>query len=127
MNIVPGQALLLQMTYADGQPCSYKRTFLVVDTDLVQNKVILLNVSSVAGKVRKVSFPSNRLISNYRPPFDKPSFVKLDSIYEIHYFSEIDNAVLHNGNPLDSGELTNIRTAFESYQRGNSVCFNVLV
>lgn len=119
MNIFTGQGLYLKMPFADGAPCSVKRTFLVIHADSATNKVTVLNVSSIKGKVHKTSFPSNKVINKFKPPFMMPSFVKLDAIYEINYFARLENAVLANRQVIDVDELNDIMTGFASYRHSN--------
>ncbi|MZP31345.1 hypothetical protein GTO91_16720 [Heliobacterium undosum] len=114
------------MDYADGGTCLYKRTFLVIEANQTTGSVKLLNVSSIADKVHKLLMPSNRRLTSYRPPFLRPSFVKLDALYQVEYFGNLDNAILHNGDTLDLTELTNVHNTFASYQASNhvtSVCY----
>lgn len=120
MNVLEGHGLLLQIPYADGAVCAYKRTFLVIGTNPTDNKVTLLNVSSVVGKTHKLLYPSNQLINNYCPPFLKPSFIKLDSIYKVEYFSGLDSAILHNGDLIDNREFRSIKKGFVAFAGSNS-------
>jgi hypothetical protein len=108
VSIRAGQGLFLQIPFADGTDCKYHRPFLVIDVDQLQNRIKLLNVSSVRGKAHKVGFSSNKLLINYKPPFIMPSFVKLDSLYIIEYFPDIQRSVLDGGQTLDSVELQDI-------------------
>lgn len=121
MNIIPGHGLLLKLPFADGAPCSKNRTFLVIDVDSQTNKISLLNVSSIVGKAHKILFNSNVVLNNYKPPFMMPSFVKLDALYEIDYFSELDNRILHNGIPYDGNELIRIVDKFNIYRIENNI------
>jgi hypothetical protein len=121
MNIVAGHGLLLKLPFADGGPCSYDRTFLVINVDTISNKIRLLNVSSIKGKAHKLLYPSNIPLRKYKPPFKFSSFVKLDALYEIDYFSELDTRILHNRMPYDSNELHNIINKFNAYRISNNV------
>lgn len=69
-----------------------------------------MNVSSVAGKERKLLFPANRRIAKYDPPFLVDSFVKLDSLVTISLADCTTYQVhtLHGGACLDAAELASI-------------------
>ena len=99
-TISKGQGVLGIVRFADGTMPSYDRTYLVVDTDV--SGISLLNVSSVAGKERKLLYPTNREIKKFKPPFLKRSFVKLDSLVHITYAEATALKVLHNGASLDA-------------------------
>lgn len=119
MQIVPGKGLLLRIPYADGEPADKQRPFLVIN---VQNRFIeMLNVSSVKGKERELLWPSNKLIMKYYPPFCAPSFVKLDSLYEIELFEELNYLVLEGGKLLDQQELEMIKESFIRYRNSNQI------
>lgn len=116
MNIEPGQGLFLKIPFfGDGEVATKARTFLVIST--TENTVAMINVSSVAGKEAKILWPSNERIINHRPPFPVPSFVKLDVVYEIEYFNNIQKAVMHNSEILNNEELKRIITKLYKYQR----------
>jgi hypothetical protein len=116
MNISVGQGLLLKLPFADGAPCNSKRTFLVIDVDYSLQKISLLNISSSRGKEHKLLFDSNKKINNYKPPFLMPSFVKLDALYQIDYFTELESRILHNGDKLNTIDLTSIIDKFAAYR-----------
>lgn len=121
MRIEPGIGLLLNLPYADGGMDSKQRPYLVIGKE--DNSFMLLNISSVAGKERKVLFDSNYLIKQYNPPFLKPSFVKLDAIYKVEICSALNNFVLCGGNKLNAAEMVNLLNAFEKYR--STHCVNV--
>ena len=117
MNIIKGQGLKCRMNFVDGGICAYDRTFLVVDTDINDNTITLLNVSSVRGKEHKLLYPSNKRIITYNPPFYMSSFVKLDSIYIIEYFSDVANKLLASGKALSPSEFARIQTNLLAYSQ----------
>lgn len=117
---MPGNGLLLKIPYADGEPPDKQRTFLVINID--KEVVELLNVSSITReKVRKLLWPSNEILKVFRPPFERPSFVKLDSLYRIKLFEELKYLVLADGQPLDPGELKRIKEKFQKYRNENYI------
>lgn len=101
-----GQGLLGKLAFKDGTYPTYSRPFLVAYVNL-QN-VGVLNVSSVVGKEHKLLFSSNMHIKNYKPPFIKDSFVKLDSLVYITLSEASNMTVLHNGDCLDQHEMNTI-------------------
>jgi hypothetical protein len=119
MSIVAGQALLFQAFFANGVECSYKRPFLVIEN--TGSVLRMLNVSSVKNKAHKLVMPSNKRIYPFKPPFSNSSFVKLDELYEMEYFLELDNAILASGQTLNSTVLQNIQSSFYTYSTTNRV------
>lgn len=69
----------------------------------------MLNVSSIRGKERKLAFSTNERLRSFKPPFLKPSFVKLDSLTQVKRADWSELQVLHNGATLDQGELDRIK------------------
>ena len=98
-----GQGVLGIVPFKDGTVPAYRRTYLVVG--VTGAEVELLNVSSSDGKEHKLLYQSNRVIVNYRPPFLKRSFVKLDSLVSIPLSTAKSLKILHNGDCLDGNEL----------------------
>lgn len=114
MNIVSGHGLLLKLDFADGAPCRCKRTFLVINVDQNTNRLELLNVSSIEGKEHKLLFETNERLNNHKPPFNLPSFVKMDALYEVDYFPELEKRILHNRQPYNTQELNRIVDKFNA-------------
>jgi hypothetical protein len=121
MRIVPGNGLLLSIPFADSGTCSNRRVFIVIETCNSLNSLKVLNISSIAGKAHKLLFASNEIINNHNPPFREPSFVKLDALYELEYFQELNLSILNHGNILDPNELNRILTKFNGYSLTSSV------
>lgn len=121
MNIVKGQGLMCKMDFVDGKECTYDRTFLVVDTDINDNTVTVLNVSSVKKKEHKLLYPSNKRIISYNPPFYLSSFVKLDGIYIIEHSSHLTSKLLAGGKTLSSPELSRIEAELLTYSQTKDV------
>jgi len=119
MSLQPGQALLIKGFFANGSECSYPRPFLIIESSA--SVIRCLNVSSIKGKAAKLSYPSNKNISNYNPPFMYPSFVKLDELYEIEQFPELSRLLLCGGKTLDQRSLSTIISDFNSYSSANKV------
>lgn len=101
-----GQGVLGKVRFIDGEMPSYDRTYLVVKTEVTEIKV--LNISSIYGKEEKLLMPSNEKIVNYKPPFLKPSFVKLDSLTSVKSSDWHGLRLLHNGETLNPTELNKI-------------------
>lgn len=110
-------------SFADGGPCSYNRTFLVIEVDLTNSKISILNVSSIRGKEHKLSFPTNLRIINFQPPFVMPSFIKLDAVYELEYFPGLEKTILCDGDTLSNEELIRISNKYIEYQSTGTKIF----
>jgi hypothetical protein len=120
MTIIPGHALLLQIPYfADGEPGQYSRPFLVIGAN--QDLVQLFNVSSISGKEARLVFFENKIIKNFDPPFQKPSFVKLNAVYQIERFSNLEKSIMCGGRTLDRKEMSDIIVAGKTYSKNNRI------
>jgi len=119
MSLVPGQALLVKATFADGGSCESRRPFLIIAND--GSKITALNVSSLEGKESKLTRPSNKRILLYKPPFAKASMVKLDACYEFEMCVELNGYVLASGRSLAASSLQAIQTGFAEYKANNIV------
>lgn len=117
-RVLPGQGLWIKGFHANGA-VSKSRPFLIID--ITQNTLIALNVSSLRGKERKLLIPSNKKLKIYNPPFPHSSFVKLDELYIIDYFSEIGNAIMDRGRTLDAQMLDKVRTWHSNYAANNEI------
>ena len=107
MTFLAGQGVLGKITFKDGKEPLYDRTYLVVD--VTDNYIEVLNVSSTKGKEYKLLFPYNEELKVYKPPFLKPSFVKLDSLVRVSKEDWRHLRILCNGACLDSTELARIK------------------
>jgi len=102
-----GQGVLGKITFKDGVEPSYNRTYLIIKVN--GTDISVLNVSSLKGKERKLAFPSNYKIDNYNPPFDFPSFAKLDSLTTVsESFINSNCRLLRGGALLSSTDINNI-------------------
>lgn len=77
-SFVEGQGILGKIRFVDGELPEYNRTYLIIN--VTSEYIEVLNVSSIRGKERKLAFPTNERLRSFKPPFLKPSFVKLDSL-----------------------------------------------
>lgn len=121
-----GKGILLKLPYADGGVPNKLRTFIIIGSN--GDTIEMLNVSTAKGKEKKMSFPSNELLKVYKPPFCRPSFVKLDGLYKIQYFQDLEYCILFNGHTLFKDELNRITDLFKKYKECNvvnSVYFNI--
>ncbi len=109
-----GQGILLKLDYADGGLADKARTFLIVNVN--DSKVNLLNISSIQGKLHKLMYPANKKILKYKPPFIKPSFVKLDAEYIIDNNKELESFILCQGRAMKPDELSTIIKEFDEYK-----------
>lgn len=119
MNISNGNGILLKLPYADGGTANKERTFIVIDSN--GDSIDMLNVSSAKGKEHKLAFPSNELLKLYKPPFCRPSFVKLDAIYRVEIFQDLKYCLLFNGKSLNTIEFNRIARLFNTYKSKNEV------
>ena len=107
MNFLEGQGILGRITFVDGNVPEYDRTYLIVE--VTTEYLVVLNVSSIRGKERKLAFPTNERLRSYNPPFLKPSFVKLDSLTKVPAKDWGNLRVLCAGKTIDACELQRIK------------------
>lgn len=105
-SFVTGQAFWGRIRFPDGEFPKYDRPYLVVGVNGEYIKI--LTASSVEGKEWKLTLPTNREISKYDPPFPKRTFVKLDSLQEIHIADFSNIRIAREGKTLDELELSEI-------------------
>lgn len=101
-----GQGIKGQIRFKDGELSEKVRPYLIVK--VCSEYIEVLTVSTIKGKERKLAFPTNKKIDKFKPPFLKPSFVKLDSLIKIHKSEWKKYSIIHNGETLDFNELNNI-------------------
>ncbi len=63
MHFMEGQGVLGKIPFKDGTIPAYNRTYLVVNVS--SDYIEVLNVSSIAGKERKLAYLTNKRISKY--------------------------------------------------------------
>lgn len=106
MKFKVGQGVFGRVRFRDGNFPAYDRPYLIVG--VTSEYIEVLNISSIKGKERKLAFPTNRRIKKFFPPFQRPSFVKLDSLVKVPRADWSQLTVLDNGRTLDSDELAEI-------------------
>lgn len=75
------------------------RYMLVVEYDKNNKMVKMINVSSLKGKEQKLLYSSNIEINNYTP-LPVPSFAKIDTLYIIDYFKDLEKYIAFGGQAL---------------------------
>ena len=106
-----GQGLFGRINYIDGSYPEYDRPYLIIGVS--NDKIGLLDVSSVKGKETKLLLQSNKLLNHYNPPFPRRSFVLLDSYREISINEASTLYILSNGETIDRSELRAIENAMK--------------
>lgn len=108
-----GQGLYGRIVFTDGTTPEYDRPYLIAE--VLEDKIGVLNISTVAGKESKLLFPTNKLINKHSPPFTKRSFVKLDSFVYVSTEDAQNMKILDGGNTIDKAELSCILKAVKEY------------
>ncbi len=109
-----GQCIWVRIKYIDGKGIPKKRPYLVVGVN--GNKINVLTVSSVEGKEHKLGFKDNYRLINFKPPFIKDSFVKLDSCQELD-LDKIDYRIGDNGKVLNITDMDEILYRLKRYEK----------
>lgn len=97
-----------------------KRYMLVINYDNETNTLKMINVSSLKGKEHKLLYDSNIEIKQYFP-LKVPTFAKLDTLYTIDNFDDLQNFVSFNGIKLNSTELSNIKIQRYNYIKAANI------
>ena len=104
-----GQFLNFLPPLLDGNIISSKRRYmLVIDIQKENNIIKMLNVSSIKNRKVNLWYDYNMEIENYYP-LSIPSFVKLNTIYTINYFKDLEKYIVKNGIKLNSNEFYKIK------------------
>lgn len=118
--IQAGNGIYLKLPYFADGGTGYARPFLIIETNELLNQLLLLNVSTIQGKEHKLTISSNEILKNYFPPFKKPSFVKMDVLYTVEYFSDL-NKLIFKSRLLNFSELNRIQNKYREYRQTNHV------
>ena len=103
-----GQFLNFLPPILDGNNISDKRRYmLVIEVQKENNIIKMLNVSSIKNRKANLWYDYNIELENYYP-LPKPSFVKLNAVYSIEYFKELDQFISKDGIKLDKQEFEKI-------------------
>ena len=114
MKFAAGQGILGRIPFANGSMPEYDRPYLVVSAN--DEYIEVLIISSIKGKERKLLFPSNERLKVYDPPFDKPSFVKLDSLTRVAKADWTEFKILRGAQTLDKTELSRILDLLKDFK-----------
>ena len=102
---IVGQCIAGRLAFKDGTPSDYLRPYLIIGVDIVCKEITILNISSIAGKEHKLSFPTNVPLLNSIPPLARPSFVKIDSLQTISFDCANSFDLLSGGTLISSDDL----------------------
>jgi hypothetical protein len=102
-----GQGVKGKIRFKDGTFPPYVRVYLIVEANATE--ISILNISSIQGKAHKLLFPTNEEIKDYDPPFDEPSFAKLDSLTKIDAADWNKLKLIRNGDRISATELKRIK------------------
>lgn len=110
--IEKGHILNFNPPKLDGDFVSDKRRYMVITDD--NEELEMINISSLKGKERKLMFPGNIKLYN-REPFLAPSFAKIDTIYKIEYFPELEEFISFGGEKLNEEDFKTILLEKDKY------------
>ena len=115
MKIEEGQFLKFIPPILDGNSDSNKKRYmLILNCDEENNTIEMVNVSSIKGKEYKLLYDSNIEIKNYNP-LPVPTFVKLDTLYTVDNFSDLQKFISFNGTKISNSEISNIKLQRYNY------------
>lgn len=115
MKIEEGQLLKFIPPILDGNSYSNKKRYmLVLNCEDENNMIEMINVSSIKGKEHKLLYDSNIEIKNYKP-LPVPTFAKLDTLYTIDNFIDLQKFISFNGIKINNLEISNIKLQRYNY------------
>lgn len=92
----------------DGNITSDKRRYMLIAKD--NKKIEMINISKMDDKsVKQLLKDYNIIIKNYYP-FRLPSFAKVNTVYTIDYFPELEDFISFGGEKLNEKDFNNIIT-----------------
>lgn len=103
-----------------GEIGNKSRYMLVVEYNKKDDVVKMINVSSLKGKEHKLLFSSNIEINNY-PPLPVPSFEKIDTLYIIDYFKDLDKYIAFKGQVLEKIQFKYIDNYRLNYMKNKEI------
>lgn len=96
------------------------RYMLIVEYNKKENIVKMINVSSLKGKEHNLLYSSNIEINNY-PPLPVPSFAKVNVLYTIDYFKDLEQYIAFKGQALGEIQFKYIDTYRLNYMRDKEI------
>lgn len=97
----------------DGNITSDKRRYMLIAKDNKKNEMI--NISKMDDKsVKQLLKDYNITLKNYYP-FKLPSFAKVNTVYTIDYFPELEDFISFGGEKLNERDFNNIITEREKH------------
>lgn len=99
---------------------------LVTKNDVTNNLIEMINVSSIKGKEHKLIYNSNIIIKDFYP-LPLPSFAKLDTIYSIDNFQDLNKYIAFQGNKISGREFFNIMKQTLEYKNKYGNCKNIKI
>lgn len=118
MKIEPSHILKFIPPLLDGNYIGTKKRYMLV-INCNNNLIEMLNVSSIKGKAHKLLYDSNIEIKNYFP-LPVPTFAKLDTLYTIDNFKNLQNFIGFNGHKLNYSEFSRIKLERYNYIKNSN-------
>lgn len=100
---------------------------LIIEKNIADNTIDLINISSVNGKPRSLTFKYNIQIYNYNPPLNKLSFAKVNAKYIIDDTLLNARYLFYKGVFLDNEEVNNIIHEYNTYEKDNHNIINIAI
>lgn len=99
----------------DGDMTEDKRRYMIVSKNISNDTIEMINISKIYGKnTRNLLKDYNVMLDNHSP-LKLPSFAKVNVLYTIKYFPELDNFISFNGQKLNENDFNNILSKREEY------------
>ena len=92
----------------DGEMPNKDRPYLIVAVG--QSSIQTIDVSTIKNKEWKAGSYHNYILNSFNPPFQRPSFVKIDSLQTVEISKCANMRLLCGGASLDLTELKTIKS-----------------
>lgn len=97
--------------------------YIIINTDVLNNKVEIAQIDSLKGKEYKATRKSNKTIYADNPDetvIDQDSYVQLDNTLEIEYFDDLIN-LRRQEDTLSQDKLRDLIQAYNDYHANNII------
>ncbi len=104
--IEPKQVINFIPPKLDGDFFDKKRRYMLVAKN--DNYIEMINISKIQGKDPKIFIRDYNVKLKNHNPFKLPSFAKVNTLYKIKYFPEIEKFISFGGKKLNDADFDNI-------------------
>lgn len=124
--IEPKQVINFVPSKLDGDFFDTKRRYMLVTKN--EDYIEMINISKIQGKDPKIFIRDYNVKLKNHYPFKLPSFAKVNTLYKIEYFPEIERFISFGGRKINDTDFVNIifqrKKHIERTQNENIIFFS---